>query len=396
MTKEELIKSTLNVCRREFERIIERKTLYLLSIFLPVGIFILFCLIYSNGIVTQIPIAIFDEDNSDITRLAIRQFASTPTMKIYKYVNSLSDLEKEFRQGNIQGAIYFPKNTEKNVRKQKPASCVIYRASSNLIIGNTLLRDALSVSKSLSGKILMTKIEKSKGVKEFEAKKIVQPIIIDSSSMFNPYYSYLFFLVPGVITVTLYMIVLVISVLLISSELSHNTFANLVSTANSSIFAIITGKILPHLLINFSTCLLIIGIIFPIFGIPIYGSYFQILLFMAVFVLTTILVGFAISTIYPDQQKATETGMMLATPAFVFSGFTYPLWAAPQIHQIISDIFPFTHFLKGFIKLYQMNTHVKYVMPEYFAFFVFSVVSVAIIFFTLKKRIKNTLKDGEL
>lgn len=391
----EFFKSAFAVYIREKNRILERKTLYGLTIFLPFLLSLIFIAIYYKGVVREIPIAIYNEDNSNLSKLAIRQFASAPSMKIYKYVNSLDEIKSEFRKGNIYGAIYFPKNLEKDIRKQRQTYVILYRTNGNLIIGNTLLRDFTTIAKSLSGKILLTKIQKQKGLKEDQAKAIIQPIVIDTDSMFNPYYSYLYFLVPGLLTLTLYMVILVVTVLLFTSEKEHNTLKELFETANFNIWAILVGKATPHILLNFVTVLLFFNVLFPIFNIPIYGSITLLLVFSLLFVVSCVLLGMAISAISPDQQKATEIGLIISTPAFILSGFTFPVWAMPKIYHLLADLIPYPHYLVGVVKIYQMNCEFKYVKSEFIALSLFAIISFIVIAIYLLKTKKQLIAGAE-
>lgn len=54
------------------------------------------------------------------------------------------------------------------------------------------------------------------------------------------------------------------------------------------------------------------------------------------------------SVVVPNQLKATEILMVIATPSFILSGFTWPLSQMPQAVQAIANVIPLTHFLKAF------------------------------------------------
>lgn len=387
-----LWQSTISVFKRENQRILERKTLYGLTIFLPIILTVIFVSIYVNGVVRDIPVAIFNEDNSNLSRLAIRQFASAPSIKIVKYVNSLEEIKSEFRKGNIYGAIYFPKNLERDVRKQRQTYVILYRTNANLITGNTLLRDFTTIAKSLSGKILLTKIQKQKGLKEEYAMNVIKPIVIDTDSMFNPQYSYLYFLVPGLLTVTLYMIILVVTVLLFTSEKDHNTLNDLFQTANNNIFAILLGKSLPHILLNSVTALLIFVITFDIFNVPMRGSLTLLLGFSFYFIVACVFLGMAISLLSPDQQKATEIGLIISTPAFILSGLTFPVWAMPKIYSYLSAIIPYTHYLLGTVKIYMMGANLYYLRYEILGLTIILLISLAVILYLLNRLNKLYLR----
>src|SRR5690606_22195088 len=58
--------------------------------------------------------------------------------------------------------------------------------------------------------------------------------------------------------------------------------------------------------------------------------------------------GGLVSIVLPSQLKATEILMVIATPAFILSGFTWPSSLMPAWVQLIADVIPSTHYLRIF------------------------------------------------
>jgi ABC-2 type transport system permease protein len=379
--------ATTKIILREFKRIKERRTLYLLTIIIPLIVFVLYALIYKQALLRELPIAIYDADHSPISQKIIEMVESTPSMKIVKYDNSLDEIKNDFFDGRIQGAIYFPRNMEKDLKEGKKSSVVVYKNTSNLIIGNTILKDATTIVRTLSAGVLLKKI-RSKGMTYDRAMNIVNPIRIETNPLYNSNYSYLNYMVPGVIGFTFQMLIMIASVIVISSEFSHNTFGELVELAERNVCRIILGKFTPHFLINLSTALMIIGIVFPLFGIPVYGSIILLLLLFVFFIAANLMMGLAISSFFHDQLFATELAVFINTPAFIISGFTFPLWAMPTAMQLFSQVMPFTHFLSGFLKIYQMNASFNYVIPDFISISYFVFASLFCMWLALRHHVK--------
>jgi len=368
------INSFKKILKREIIRIGERKTLFILSLVFPVILFVLLALIYENKLSRDLPVAIFDEDRSEITRLISNSIDATASMKIVSQVQSLEEIKNEFRNGKIQGAIYFPKNMEIQLKKGKFANVVIYKNSLNLIVGTLIYKDAVTVVRTVSSGILLKKL-RSKGFTEKAAMNIVNPIRIESNSLYNPYYNYSNYLIPGLVTAMLQMIVMITGVLIFGSEIHENTFDELLKLSKHNIVILISGKILPHLLIHSATAFGILGLLFPVFSIPVFGNIFYTIIFILYFVLTSLLFSILISLAAKKLMFSTEIVLFLNTAAFIFSGFTFPLWAMPKFHNLFAQLIPYTHFLNGFIKLYQMNSPLKFVIPDLLNLTVFFVIS---------------------
>ncbi len=380
----------LKIAIREYHRIIERKTLFVLSIILPFFIFMFFALLYKNEIVNNVPIGVLDMDNTETSLLVTRYIDATSYIKIADQYYDIEEVKRDIRKGKIHGAVYLPHNMEKNLKAGKPVFVTIYKNTSNLVIGNLIYKDAMTVIKTISGGVLLKKL-KSKGMHPEKAYNIMQPIKVETKSLYNPNYSYLNYLVPGLLACMLQMIIMLSGVLIISSEFVHNTFTELVELANQNVFNIILGKSLPHILFHFVTAISIIGIIFPLFNLHVAGATFSLLLLFLVFILASFFLAFMISSLFHDQMFATELALFINTPAFLFSGFTFPLTSMPLLHNIFAAIIPFTHFLYGYLMIYQMGTPLSYAIGFIGNLSLFIIISLIVIIFSMKRHIKSEL-----
>ncbi|MDP4114887.1 MAG: ABC transporter permease [Bacteroidota bacterium] len=382
----------VRVLMREFSRITGRTSIYLLSIFLPLLLFIFIALIYQAELVRKLPVAVYDADNSYVSRLITNYIESTSTMQIYKHVNSVEEIKEEFRKGTIQGAFVLPKNMEATIKSGGKTAVTIYQNGTNLIVSNYLLNDGTKIVKMISAGTLLKKLQ-LKSLMPEQAMAIANPIRLDTQVLYNPNYSYESFLAPGVIIALFQMIIMAVAALIFSSEFEHETFKELVGTANGKIWPIILGKSLPHLLIHICTLLFFTGCIFSIFNIRHVGSVFTFILLLIFFAFVTLMLGLAISIVLKNQQTATEAAMFINTPAFIFSGFTFPLWSMPYAHNLFAQIIPFTHLLNAYMKFFLMGGSVQYILPEIRTLFIFLVISVSVIVFCLYKAIKKISYD---
>ncbi|MFA5404997.1 MAG: ABC transporter permease [Ignavibacteria bacterium] len=383
----------VKVILREFKRISDSKAYYILTIFFPVFLFVFLSYIYLNGVVREIPVAVLDEDHSALSATYTRLIESTGSIKIAKYVASRDEMEKDFLDGKINGCFCIPKDLEMNLKKGKSVTVTVYNNTTNLITGNTILKDATTISKTFSGGILLKKF-RSKGLMEEQAMNIINPVQIETQSLYNSNYNYLNYLIPGLIPAMFQMIIMLIAVLVFSSEFANDTFGELMQTANNNIFTVILGKSVPHLLLHTATVLGILGILYPVFSVPIDGSMMLTVLLFMLFVFASFFFGMAISSITKNMFFATEAALFINTPAFIFSGFVYPLWAMPEVHSIYAQIMPFTHFLNGYLKIAIMNTSLKDISSEVLGLFVFVVLSLLVTVISLWYRKRSITKNN--
>ncbi len=376
------------IAKREFKRILERKTLYILIIILPIFIYLLIGSIYKNEIMRELPMAVIDYDHSQLSRTAIQMFESSGSIAIKEYLVSPDEIKSEFRKGKIQGALVIPYNFEKDTKSGKQTIITVYKNSSNVIVGSLLLKEASTIIKTISVGVQLKKIQSSGKTRE-ESMNIIMPIKLDTHSLYNPNYSYINYFVPGLVTFILQMMIMIASVLIISSEYSHETFDEVIELSAGSEISILFGKAIPHILINSASAFLIVGIIFPLFGVIVNGNYFLIMSLFILFIIVCVMFGVMISSLFKDQFMATEVAVFINTPGFIFSGFTFPLWGMPVIHNIFGSMMPYTHFLSAFIKLSQMDTGLFAVKYDLIILISSLIISVVVSLFMIRMRVRK-------
>jgi drug efflux transport system permease protein len=110
---------------------------------------------------------------------------------------------------------------------------------------------------------------------------------------------------------------------------------------------IVIGKMIPYMAISIVNILMITGLSYFVFGVPIRGSLPLFFLFSSLFVICALSFGLLISTIVQTQQIAmmlSLAGLML--PTTLLSGLIYPIRNMPLWLQKFSGIFPARWFVE--------------------------------------------------
>ena len=84
------------------------------------------------------------------------------------------------------------------------------------------------------------------------------------------------------------------------------------------------------------------------FKVPLGYNLGWLTLIAGLFVFSVSMIGILVSILIPSQLKATEILMVVATPSFVLSGFTWPLSQMPVWIQYLAQVIPLTHFLEAY------------------------------------------------
>jgi ABC-2 type transport system permease protein len=355
--------ATWAVTRREWSRLRNHTTQYVLLTVAPLLLSLLLAAIYRNHVVTQLPFAICDLDQTELSRSLVRAFECERSVRPVRDVYSIDDIKAAFRRGEIQGAVCIPPSLATHVKTGMPAAVTVYLNGSNIVVGNLITKAALGVTRTFSVGIAKKKLL-AMGLSDQQAMDLANPIRLETVSLFNPGYNYLNYLVPALIVVLLQMIVMIVSAQLINAEVNGGTMHELAAVSRQSVPALVLGKTLPHFGLQIVSALAIMGIILPMYGIPFKGPVVAGVLFLAYFLLVVHVLGLALSAVVSNVMLAVEIVIVTNAPAFMFSGYTFPLEGMPGLQYAFAQILPFTHFLRGFTKVYLMGLPASSLWPE--------------------------------
>ncbi|EQD38290.1 ABC transporter, permease protein, partial [mine drainage metagenome] len=152
------------------------------------------------------------------------------------------------------------------------------------------------------------------------------------------------FFVPGVIATLTLVMVVNLTAFAIVREREVGTLEQIMVTPISP-FELMAGKMIPF----FGIGLLLVAVI-TLFGtlwfeVPFRGNPLVLLLGTALYLLSTLAVGLAISTVCKTQQQAFATNFFFVNPLFTLSGFSFPIASMPKLLQWLTYLDPVRYYL---------------------------------------------------
>ncbi|WP_413570597.1 ABC transporter permease [Bdellovibrio sp. HCB117] len=171
------------------------------------------------------------------------------------------------------------------------------------------------------------------------------PFHFDVRVLYNPALRTALFLVPGVMSLLVCLITILLTSMSIAKEKEMGTFETLIS-APIKPEEVIFGKTVPFVLLGMSNIPLIVGVAVALFGMPLRGSLIILLLSSFVFVCCTVGIGLFISTVAKNQQQSMMGGFLYLFPSVLLSGLVFPIENMPWVLRIFSYINPLTYFIE--------------------------------------------------
>ena len=330
---------------REFKMFWQNKVLRLLFIGAPLLYGILLGYVYGKGKVTDLPIIVVDEDRSEMSSKAIQMFEDNEVLNIASLLYDQNNLSQIAIEKEATCVVIIPKGFEKMVLTKKYPEVVTIVNASNILTANYASSALQLCLGTLKVGVQMETLRKL-GTPEQLIGSQYEPFKTTFIKKYNRSTNYMYFLWPGVLAAVLQQVLLLGLALSFAAEFEHGTFKKLVQKC-PSMFKLIWVKIIPYMIMSFG--LWILFWLFTLwFRIPLYDNLFPLTIIAGIFVLVVSFMGILVSILIPSQLKATEILMVIATPSFILSGFTWPLSQMPVWVQGIANVIPLTHFLRAF------------------------------------------------
>lgn len=340
------MKNFFPLIKREFRLFWDNSVLRLLFIGAPIMYGILLGFVYQKGKVTDLPVVVVDGDQSQMSRKAIEMMQDNEVLNVAFIRYDQNDLAKIVAENdNIPAIVIIPKDFEKQVMTKKYPEVLTIVNTSNVLTANyasTALQICLGTLKAG----VQIEALKKQGMPESVAMSQYEPFKTTFIKKYNRSTNYMYFLWPGILATVLQQVLLLALALSFASEYENGTFRTLVSE-NRSILKIMAVKIIPYLIMSLG--IWILYYLFTLwFRIPFYENLAALTLVAGIFILSVSFIGILVSILVPSQLKATEILMVIATPSFILSGFTWPLSQMPDWVVTVANVIPLTHFLQAF------------------------------------------------
>lgn len=110
--------------------------------------------------------------------------------------------------------------------------------------------------------------------------------------------------------------------------------------------AYVVGKTVPYFLVSLASALAIVAVSMLLFDLPVRGSWWLLLLAVALFLVGALAFGVLISTLAETQQVAFQIAVLASyLPTLMLSGFIFPISSMPAALQAVTYAVPARYFL---------------------------------------------------
>ncbi|MGD8108596.1 ABC transporter permease [Pantoea sp. FN0302] len=283
----------------------------------------------------NIPTALLNYDTGQLSQVFVSAAQNTGYFSMIP-VESEIEARSAFVRGNVIFIITIPQGfTHKMLRGEKPQILIQGDAIDPLTIGSAL-------SAVTQAAITMFQHDLPPSLRNELKPDDIELVI---HRMFNPEGITQYNTIPGIIGSILSTTLVLMTALAITRERENGAIENLLISPLTS-FEIITGKIIPYVLIGIFQSLLILLFAVYLFDIPLLGSVLLLFFVLFIYVFLCLSIGITISSLAQNQLQALQMSSFYFIPSVMLSGFISPFISMPFWAQWIGSCLPLTYFIR--------------------------------------------------
>ncbi len=373
--------------KREWRQLCSRRMYIAAMIFVPLLCAVFFLSLLGEGLPLKVPTAIVDLDNTPMSRNLDRSLNSIELIDVKMHLDNYHDAVDRVRRGEIYGFFLIPENFESDALGGRTPTLSYYSNMTYFVPGTLSFKGFKTMGVSTSGAIVQTMLV-SNGVGEDFANTFLQPVVVDTHPIGNPWTNYSIYLsnsfIPGVIE----LMVMLVTGFSICGEIKRRTSVEWLSQANGSIVTAVVGKLLPQTVIFTVVGFAINALLFKFYHFPMYGHMGYMLL--AMFLLVIASQGFAlfICGIVPNLRLALSICSLTGILAFSIAAFSFPVESMYGAIGIFSYILPVRWYFLIYIDQALNGIDIYYSRFYYIALLIFPLVA-ALPLWNLKRHCQN-------
>lgn len=352
------------VAKREMHRLVTKPIYLFCMLIAPVICVIFFVSLMREGLPSNLPIAVVDMDNSATSRNLIRQLDAFEQTKVSMKTMSFADARQEMQKGNVYGIFYIPSGFTVEAASGKQPRLSFYTNATYLIAASLLFRDMKTMSVLASAAVgLQTGL--AKGYTQDQIMGQLQPIVVDTHPIGNPWLNYSVYLNNTLLPGVLQLMVFLVTVFSIASEIKYSTSRAWLKMGGNSLTVSLLGKLLPQTVIFTVVGFMMCAVLYGFNAFPLGSGWVPMLTAMFLLVVASQAVGTFMFGVLPTPRLGLSFASLFGMISFSIVGFSFPVQAMDPTLHALSNLFPLRHYFLIYIDQALNGRALYYTIAEY-------------------------------
>ena len=368
------------VGRKEMLHVLRDPWSLALAIFIPMLLLVLFGWALKLD-VDRVPLAVWDQSSTAASRELLSQFTGSRYFAVYAYISNYGDLERAIDSRHAMAGLVIPRDFAGRLASGGEAPVQLILDGSDSMTATLALGYATAVVQSYSQRASLNHFQRIGG------REPAAPLDLRPRVWYNADLESRNSIVPGLIVISMMIIAAMLTSLTIAREWERGTMEQLVSTPIKGP-ELIAGKLLPYFAIGMFDMLMVVLMGYFLFGVPLRGSVGLLIAVSAVFLVGVLALGMLISIVTRSQLLASQLALIVTfLPAFLLSGFIYPIDNMPAPIRAVTYLIPARYFVELLRGIYLKGVGLRVLADDAGLLLAFTVLMLILANRAFKKRL---------
>ena len=257
----------LKLIKRELLRLTSRKIYFVMMTIVPLACAFFFLDLMKEGLPLKVPVGVVDLDHSSLSRRIGRSLDASELIDIRTDLESFNSAMTKVKSGEIYGFFLIPSDFQKKAVSGGTPSLSFYSNMTLFVPGSLSFKGFKTIAVSTSGAIVKTTLV-SAGADEAMAGELIQPLVINTHPLNNPWMNYSIYLSQSFLPCLVALLVLLMTVFSICEEQKRGTSVEWLREARGNMAMALAGKLLPQTFIFTCVGVAIQAVMFCYLGFP--------------------------------------------------------------------------------------------------------------------------------
>jgi ABC-2 type transport system permease protein len=342
-------------------------------------------IIFGYGVnldVKHIPLCVYDRDATQTSQDLLKRFQATDYFNIVRVVDNYRDVVRNIDYGVCTVGVVVPPQFSEQLRSTGRASVQALLDASDSNTANIGMGYALGIVQAYSSDVQID-WQQRHGLPAEESG-----VTIQARTWFNEDLESMANIVPGVIAMVMAVVGAFLTSLTIAREWERGTMEQLISTPVGRM-EILIGKLIPYFIIGIVDTAISAVVAVKWFRVPFRGSWLVLSVCSILFLIVVLSLGYLISVTAKSQLGASQMALLSTfLPAFLLSGFIFPIEQMPVAVQWVTRIMPPRYFVSLLRNVFLKGTGARLMLGDLTALAILAAVLITLATRAFHKRLE--------
>jgi ABC-2 type transport system permease protein len=286
----------------------------------------------ANFDLERIPIAIYNEDRSAVTRDLVAAFTGSPHFEFKGNVMRDAEIAPLIESARVLAVVHISRAFTRDLLADDSGHIQLIMDGRN------------SNTASLTQRYAVDTIDSFFQAWQKKHTLVTPRFLVANRAWFNPNLQTRWYIVPAMLGLLTLVIVTLITALSVSREREQGTLEQIIFTPFTP-FELFMGKLVPAVLIGFFEATIMLCVALFWFHIPFRGSLPALYAGITLLTACGAGIGLTISSLAATLQQRVISAFFFIIPAILLSGFVTPLANMAPALKWLAEVNPLSHFI---------------------------------------------------